>query len=204
MRYKDPKLMEAILDFVNKYYKRKRTSPSLGKIASALGYAKTTIYRYLIEMNDKGMIVYDGESVQTPQVIETMTLGLSVPIVGSIRCGSSEVEFESVEGYVNLPEMIFGSGDFYILRATGDSMIDAGIADSDLVVVEKIHSASVGDIVVALDENQQNALKTYSGIDVASGQAVLRYENQSRYPNAEICVQELVIQGVARKIIKSL
>ena len=115
---------------------------------------------------------------------------MDTPLVGAIRCGSPDVEFESIEGYVNLPEIIFGRGDFYILRATGDSMIDVGIADSDLVV--------------ALDENQQNTLKTYSGIDVASGQAVLRYENQSRYPNGEIRVQELVIQGLARKIIKSL
>ena len=105
---------------------------------------------------------------------------------------------------MNLPEMIFGRGDFYILRATGDSMIDVGIADSDLVVVEKIHSASVGDIVVAWDEHQRNTLKTYGGIDSESGYAILKYENQFKYANAEICVKELMIQGVARKVIKSL
>ena len=49
MRYKDPKLMEAILDFVNKYYKRKRISPSLGKIASALGYAKLPFTAILLK-----------------------------------------------------------------------------------------------------------------------------------------------------------
>ena len=97
----------------------------------------------------EGTLFYDGESIQTPQVVDRMAPGVTAPIVGAIRCGSPDVEFESMEGYVNLPEMIFGRGDFYILRATGDSMIDVGIADSDLVVVEKIHSASVGDIVVA-------------------------------------------------------
>lgn len=204
MRSKDPKLMENILKFVEDYYEGKRTSPSIGKIATALKCAKSTIYRYLIEMDEKGLLSYDGESIQIPKITDRLSSGIQAPVVGAIRCGSPDVEFESIEGYVNLPEMIFGRGDFYILRATGDSMIDVGIADSDLVVVEKIHSASVGDIVVALDENHQNTLKTYSGIDVASGQAVLRYENQSRYPNAEIRVQELVIQGVARKVIKSL
>ena len=204
MRSKDPKMMDDILDFVNKYYAKRRTSPSIGKIATALGCARSTIYRYLVEMNDKGMVVYDGESVQTPQVIEQMSPGVAVPIVGSIRCGISEVEFESVEGYVNLPETIFGNGDYYILRATGDSMVDVGIEENDFVVVEKVYTASVGDIVVALDENQQNTLKTYSGIDVENGQAILKYENQCKYPDAVIRVRELVVQGVARKVIKSL
>ena len=204
MRHKNQKLMDDIVMFVEEYYAERRTSPSIGKIASALGCARSTIYRYLLEMAQKGMIFYDGESIQTPQVVDRMAPGVTAPIVGAIRCGSPEVEFESIEGYVNLPEMIFGRGDFYILRATGDSMVDAGIEDKDLVVVEKAFSASVGDIVVALDENQQNTLKTYGGTDSASGQAVLKYENQSKYPNAEIRVRELVIQGVARKVIKSL
>ena len=204
MRYKDPKLMEDIKKFVDDYYAEKRTSPSIGKVATAFGCARSTIYRYLLEMAEKGMIFYDGESIQTPQVVDRMAPGVTTPIVGAIRCGSPDVEFESIEGYVILPEMIFGRGDFYILRATGDSMVDVGIEDKDLVVFEKVFSASVGDIVVALDENQQNTLKTYGGIDSVSGQAILKYENQSRYPNAEIRLQELVIQGVARKIIKSL
>lgn len=204
MRYKDPKLMENIKAFVDDYYAEKRTSPSIGKIATAFGCARSTIYRYLLEMAQKGMIFYDGESIQTPQVVDRMAPCVTAPIVGAIRCGSPEVEFESIEGYVNLPEMIFGRGDFYILRANGDSMADVGIEEGDLVVVEKAHSASIGDIVVALDENQQNTLKTYAGVDEASGQAVLKYANQKVYPNAEIRVRELMIQGVARKVIKTL
>ena len=204
MRYKDPKLMEDIRHFVDEYYGERRTSPSIGKIAAALGCARSTIYRYLLEMAQKGMIFYDGESIQTPQVVDRMAPCITAPIVGTIRCGSPEVEFESIEGYVKLPEMIFGRGDFYILRANGDSMVDDGIDEGDLVIVENVRTANVGDIVVALDENQQNTLKTYAGIDEASGQAILKYENQEKYPDLEIRVRELVIQGVARKVIKSL
>ena len=204
MRYKDPRLMEDIRDFVDGYYEEKRTSPSIGKIATAFGCARSTIYRYLLEMAQKGMIFYDGESIQTPQVVDRMAPCVTAPIVGTIRCGSPEVEFESIEGYVKLPEMIFGRGDFYILRANGDSMVDEGIDEGDLVIVENVRTANVGDIVVALDENQQNTLKTYAGIDEASGQAILKYENQEKYPDLEIRVRELVIQGVVRKVIKSL
>ncbi|MFQ6962564.1 MAG: LexA family protein [Oscillospiraceae bacterium] len=57
------------------------------------------------------------------------------------------------------PVSLFGKGDFYILRAKGDSMVDAGIAEGDLLVIERNCPASEGDIVVALDQEQQNTLK---------------------------------------------
>ena len=55
------------------------------------------------------------------------TAYVSAPLVGSIRCGNPEDEEESIEEYVSLPVSMFGKGDFYILRAKGDSMVDAGI-----------------------------------------------------------------------------
>ena len=204
MRHKDPKLMEKIRDFIDDYYADKKTSPSIGKIAAFVGCARSTIYRYLLDMSESGMIFYNGESVQTPIVADKLASAVIAPIVGAIRCGEANTEIERIEGYVNLPEMIFGHGNLYILRARGDSMIDVGIDDNDLVVLEKIHTACVGDVVVALDENQQNTLKTYAGVDAITGQAILRYENQTVYPEKEIRIKELVIQGVARKIIKSL
>lgn len=83
-------------------------------------------------------------------------------------------------------------------------MVDVGIEDKDLVVIRKQETASVGDIVVALDEDSQNTLKTFDGIDEESGYAILRFENQRRYPNKEIRVRELVVQGVAKHVIKAL
>ena len=59
-------------------------------------------------------------------------------------------------------------------------------------------------MVVALDEHNQNTLNTFAGIDEASGCAVLRYENRERYPDKIIRVRELVVQGVAARIIKNV
>ena len=83
-------------------------------------------------------------------------------------------------------------------------MVDAGIEEGDLIVIRKQDSASVGDIVVALDEDGQNTLKTFNGIDDESGYALLNYENKSRYPGKVIRVRELVVQGVAKHVIKAL
>ena len=204
MRSKSPELMKVICTYVSDHYRTWRTSPSVSEIAKAVGIAKTTAYRYLVDMNDRGMISYDGHTIETPQIDKCVTGYFSAPIVGSIHCGDPETEEEHVEEYVSLPESIFGSGEFYILRASGDSMVDVGIEDKDLVVIRKQESASVGDIVVALDEDNQNTLKTFAGIDDESGCAILKYENRRKYRNKEIRVRELVVQGVAKHVIKVL
>ena len=196
--------MKEICTYVSDHYRAWRTSPSVSEIAKAVGIAKTTAYRYLVDMNDRGMISYDGHTIETPQIDKCVSGYFSAPIVGLIPCGSPETEEEHVEEYVSLPESIFGKGDFYILRASGDSMVDAGIEDKDLVVIKKQPNASVGDIVVALDEDNQNTLKTFEGIDDDSGCAILSYENKRKYRNKKIRVRELVVQGVSKHVIKAL
>lgn len=196
--------MKEICTYVSDYYRDRRSSPSVNEIAKAVGIAKTTAYRYLVDMNERGMISYDGHTIETPQIDKCVSGYFSAPIVGSIHCGDPETEEEHVEEYVSLPESIFGKGQFYILRASGDSMVDAGIEDGDLVVIKKQDTASVGDIVVALDEDSQNTLKAFDGIDEESGYAILKYENRRKYRNKVIRVRELVVQGVAKHVIKAL
>ncbi len=70
--------------------------------------------------------------------------------------------------YVSLPEALFGKGDYYLLRAAGDSMEDSDIFEGDLVLIRKQAECEVGDIVVALDENNENTLKVYGGVDKSS------------------------------------
>ena len=106
--------------------------------------------------------------------------------------------------YVSLPEAIFGKGEFYLLRAVGNSMEDAGISEGDLVLIQKQSNCKVGDIVVALDEENANTLKVYGGTDNKSKKAILKYANEKEYPGKRILVSRLVVQGVARHVIKKL
>ena len=94
---------------------------------------------------------------------------------------------------------MFGSGEFYILRANGDSMIDAGIETGDTVVIRKQNTAQFGDIVVALADGQ-NTLKTYA-YDEELERVMLLPENEEYDP---IYPNELYIQGVAVNVIKKL
>ena len=176
----------------------------MNEVAEANGIAKTTAYRYLVAMDEQGMITYDGHSIGTSQTDKCISGYFSAPIVGTIRCGDPEMEEEYVDEYVSLPDSIFGKGEAYILRAAGDSMVDAGIDDGDLVVIKKQVTAFKGDIVVALDDENQNTLKRYAGYDETEGCHLLAYENEKMYPGMVIKVRELTIQGVARQVIKYL
>ena len=204
MRIKNPEVMQAICSYVDRYYREKHTTPSTSEIAEGVGISKATSYRYLVAMNENGMLSYDGESIITRQISKCTSDYFSAPVVGSIRCGDPELEEENVEEYVSLPKSIFGEGKFYILHARGDSMVDAGIEDGDMIVIRMQESAAVGDIVVALDENNENTLKMYGGIDGDTGDIILRYANEKKYPGRRILVKQLKVQGVAKHVIKSL
>lgn len=202
MRSKSPELMEAIKAFVNRYYREHHTAPSTQTIGAAVGVTRNTVYRYLVEMNERGMLQYDKAIKSTEQMTKCKTGYFSAPVVGSIRCGDPESEEALVEEYVSLPESIFGKGRFYLLRAKGDSMIDAGIEEDDLIVIQIQHEADEGDIVVALDADGQNTLKRFGGFD---GEFyLLEYMNEKRYPGKVEKVRSFVVQGVARHVIKTL
>lgn len=199
MRSKSPELMNQICKFVEQYHLQKGHSPSTTKIAEAVGISRGTAYKYLVAMDDRGIIKYNGQEIQTPVTKKVNTDFSQTAIVGSVPCGSPQYEEENIEEYVSLPTAIFGRGDFFILRASGNSMIDAGIDDGDLVVVKKQVSANEGDIVVALVDNQNTLKRFYR--DNENKKVILHPENKKM---KDIIVDECLIQGVACHVIKAL
>ena len=199
MRSKDPELMDRIIKYVEDYYLQHGQSPSTAKIADAVGIVKSTAYKYLVEMSNKQMIEYDGKEISTAVTRKYNGEQTQSAIVGSVHCGSLQYEEENIEEYVSLPTSIFGKGDFFILRARGQSMIDAGIDEGDLEVVRKQCEAHEGDIIVALVDNQ-NTLKRYYRDD-KNKKIILHPENKQM---EDIIVDDCYIQGVASHIIKSI
>jgi len=199
MRSKSPELMNKIIKYVEQYYLQNGHSPSTTKIAEEVEIARGTAYKYLVEMAARGMIEYDGESIETVVTKKFNTEISQTAIVGSIPCGTPQYEEENIEEYISLPASIFGKGEFYILRASGDSMIEAGIEDGDLVVIRKQVYADEGDIVVALVDNQNTLKRFYR--DDENKKIILHPENKRL---KDIVVDECYIQGVACHVIKAL
>ena len=196
--------LDSILKFVNKYYQENRVAPTINQVSEGVGVPRSTTHRYLQELSKRGMLEYDRGILSAPQSAKMKTSYISAPLVGSIQCGSPEEEEELVEEYVSLPVSLFGKGEFYILRAKGDSMVDAGIEEDDLIVIERNCPAKIGDIVVALDPDNQNTLKRYAGFDKTERRYILKYENEAKYPGEVIKVKSFMVQGIARHVIKSL
>lgn len=200
MQHKDEELMQRIFDFVNEYYKTNNKSPVIRTIAAGVNTGKNTVLRYLVEMNKRGMLVYDGKSIKTPQselILERSSRNAGV--VGYVSCGQPMLAEENIEEYIPLPTRIFGSDDLYILIASGDSMIEAGISEGDYLVVRKQDTANEGDIVVALVDGEETTLKRIL-FDRKTEEIILHPENRRLQ---DIRVRQCEIQGVLTNVIKS-
>lgn len=206
MRVMSKETMANIISFIDEYFCDRHTTPSAGEIAKGVGIPRATAYRYLVEMNNRGMIEYDGKSrtIITPMIRKFAPASAPCPFLGSVPCGAAQTEEENIREYISLPVSLFGKGKFYILEASGDSMVDVGIDDGDLVVIRTDCTAEVGDIVVALTEDNESTLKVFGGVDEKAERAVLEYRNQAKYPDQKIFVRQLVIQGIAKHVIKAL
>ena len=198
MRQKNPKFMKEIEAFVDDYYSQHHKSPSCREIAENTTLQRSAVQRYLTAMNDQGMIQYDGKNIRTRKIQGNTPRMTSVGIIGTIPCGPLTVEEEAVEGYVDLPTSLFGNGDFFLLHASGDSMINAGIDDGDMILIRKQVDARDGEIVVAYVEGEGNTLKRlYRSEDGV----ILHPENDTM---ADIKVDHCMIQGVAVWVFKQV
>ena len=145
------------------------------------------------------MLSYDGKAIQTKAMTKSDYALTRVPVLGNVVCGSPEFSEEDFEEFVALPVALFGHGDFFILRTHGNSMIEAGIDEGDMVVVKKQNYADCGDMVVALIDNE-TTLKTYYP-EPEKKRIRLHPENRDM---KDIVVRECIIQGVAKHVIKKL
>lgn len=199
MRTKDEALMQEIVEAVDEFYSQKGRTPTTRELATIVGISHTTVIRYLQEMDERKMLEYDGGKITTEKIRKSQDGTVSVPLVGSISCGAPLLSEESIDSYIRIPTKWLGAGEYFLLRANGDSMVDAGIDDDDLVIIRKTTEAADGDIVVALVDNENTLKRLYR--DERRRKIVLHPEND-KYD--DIVVDGCEIQGVAVKVIKDL
>ncbi len=187
---------ERVYRYVEEYCERYQGSPSVDEVAKAIGRSKSTTHKVLKRLEEEKRL-YRNEKGN--YVKEKETYGIrKIPLVGVIACGKPIYAEENIESYLPLPSEMFGRGEYYALKAKGDSMIGAGIDDGDIVFVRKQDYAKEGDIVVALIEDEATLKRMKIGKDK---RIVLHAEND-RY--ADIETEELRIQGVAVKVLKTI
>ena len=197
MRSKVKTLMAALEKFVSDYTDSNGISPTMQEVADGVGSSKATVQRYIAQLCDEGILDYSGYRTMTST--KTKAAAIRVPVLGTIACGIPKFAEENIEEYVRLPVALFGKGNFFILRAYGDSMIEAGIDNGDLVLIRQQNYADEGQIVVALMEDEATLKRFYP--EPKKHRIRLHPEN-SRMD--DIYVDNCEIQGVAVKVLKDL
>ena len=203
MRTKDESLFAVIVDYVNDYFEKFGRSPSTREIEKGTQISRPTVQRYLKALQERGEIEYDGHRGIITQYMREMVDTNRVGMGNSIPCGPMDEVADAELEHIRLPIALTGSGEFFLLRARGVSMINAGIDDGDLVLIRKQATAKHGDIIACLYDS---ALTTLKRSDPQDDAIYLGPENDTMQP-IEIKGKDrekLLIQGVATMVIKSL
>jgi len=157
---------EAILAFIKQEVSTRGYPPSVREIGDAIGVTSTsTVHGHLAKLEQQGFIRRDPTK---PRAIEIMggsarlvSYGI-VPLLGKVTAGAPITAVEDIEGYVPLPPGVSHDEEtVFALRVSGDSMIEAGIYNGDIVYVVRENSARNGEIVVAMTEDSEATVKRF-------------------------------------------
>lgn len=204
MRPYNTEYCQRLTAYITDYQERFGTTPTLTETERDLGIPKSTVARYLKYMRERHMLESDGKHIFTPEMLKKRDRTVSVPVLGAIACGIPKYAEENIEEYVRIPTSWLGTGDFFALRADGESMLKAGISHGDLVLVHKQDYAEPGQIVVALINDENATLKRYHP-NMTGGYVELVPENDAfSVQHIDLSADTFAIQGVAVKVLKDL
>ena len=151
MRKKNEDTKIRIYEYINEYIKNNRVSPTINEIAKNAGCAVSTAYKFLERLKDEGLIDMAGRGRITSSV-NNWEMGYA-PILGMVACGKPKLAVEDIQGYLPLNMDYFGKGEYFLLVASGESMVNADIKDGDLVLIRKQNTFENGQIAVVLTES---------------------------------------------------
>jgi repressor LexA len=194
---------EAVLEFIENYQMEHGSSPTIKEMREFFGVSSdNSILKHLKALREKGYIEKDD----TPRGIKLLdsvkerlqSSEFKLPLLGMIPAGGPVLTEEYIENWLNVGEdVVYKYKDSYLLRVVGDSMVEAGINEGDILIVCGSMEPRENDIVVALIDNQ-NTVKRY--MRDSEGRVYLKPENvnyENIYPEGDLCVQG-VVTGLLR------
>jgi len=190
-----------ILDYIRYVTKVRNYPPSVREIGEAVGLSSSsTVHNHLLQLERRGLIKRDPSKSRTVQLVADMEMdekrrnSIAVPIVGHVAAGAPILADQNIEDHVVLSSEIAKDG-YFLLRVRGDSMINAGILNDDLVLVRPQQEAANGSIVVALVDGDA----TVKRFERADGHVKLIAENPAYEP---IVSSNVSLVGQVRGVIR--
>ena len=165
--------LNKVYDFTIDFIKENGFPPSVREICLQLNIKSTaTAYSYIEKLRNKGLL--DKSPQKKRAITPTIKCNYkSLPLVGTVSAGSPILAVENIEGYYPIPEEFSSGSVEFALKVQGDSMIDAGIYDKDIIIVHQTNTAKNGEIVVALIDDSATVKRYF----YRNGKVILHPEN---------------------------
>lgn len=179
---------------LQQFYRAHKRMPGYSEMCALFGYAsKNAVAKAVDKLVDEGVVRKDARGKLIPQ-----TLGDEIPLLGYVEAGFPSPAEEAALDHITMDDLLLGAREkLYLLRVKGDSMIDAGIYEGDLLLVERTESAKPNDIVVANLDGEW----TVKYLREKRGKKYLEAANDA-YPDLHP-ESSLEIGGVVRSVIRT-
>ncbi len=189
-----------IIRYIKHSIRNKGYPPSVREIGEAVGLkSSSTVHNYLRKLEKKGLLRRDPVKPRAMEILDEQSEPfkemIMVPVLGRVAAGVPLLAVENYEDMFPLPVDFAGRGEFFMLQVKGNSMVEAGILEGDLVLVRRQNSADNGDIVVALLD-EEATIKRFFRED---GHIRLQPEN---YQLSPIIVKEVTILGKVTGLVR--
>lgn len=192
---------QEVLDFISSFTKENNYPPTVREIGEHFSISLRAVQDHIAALQKKGYLSQTQKRARSLNVIsganEKSTFVSRVPLLGTVAAGKPLLSEENLDGYVNLTEPFVRPGkSYFALRVRGQSMIEAGILEGDLAVVEQAQTAVDGQIVVAVIDNAITLKRFYKEAD----RIRLQPENAAFQP---IYSREVTIVGILSNIVRT-
>ena len=189
-----------MLDTIEQFIAHKGYSPTLEEIGELMGLSSlATVHKHLQNLEQKGLIRRHWNHSRAIEVTDhAQVRGNGLALMGVVAAGYPIEAIENPD-VIEVPRDLVGAKESFVLRVRGESMIDDGIRDGDLLVVESRKSAQPGQTVVALVDGMEATVKRfYPEGDIIRLQPANETMAPLRYPAARVMIQGVVV-GLMRK-----
>ncbi len=193
---------DAILAFIKQEVQQRGYPPSVREIGDAIGITSTsTVHGHLARLEGRGLIRRDPTKPRAIEIIDDdfrMAQSPLVPLVGKVTAGIPITALENIEDYLTWPPYASDHDHLFALRVSGDSMIDAGIIDGDIVYVRRQSTADNGEIIVAMTEDDEATVKRFYR---EKDHVRLQPENKTMQP---LRLKQITVLGVVIGLWRSI
>lgn len=185
-----------VYEFTVEFIRENGFPPSVREICSKLNIKSTaTAYSYIERLKSKGLLDKSPMKKRAITLSHQSPQFKSVPLVGTIRAGEPIFAVENLDGYYPLPEEFDTGGDEFALKVQGESMVNVGIYEGDIIIVNKQSYANNGEIVVALVDDSATVKRFYR----RNGKVILHPENDNMQ---DMVFDNVLILGVVKGLMR--